>query len=237
GKYVGMYNKATEPVFSVGEYWPTAGYSYMNPDGWGNAIKQWVSETASDGGQYSCAFDFALKGAINTVFGNKSTNVANSHYNLLADESNLMISNPKAAVTFVDNHDTGSTQKHWYTDPADVGAAYVLILTHPGTPCVAWQHYFGEVSDSVCDEKVPGTTQTLHDHIKYLIDLRKTLGITNTSARETLSKTSSLYAAKITGSAGEAVVSLGNTTYSCPDGFSPAYSGTGWCIYVKDKAE
>ncbi|MDD7126108.1 hypothetical protein, partial [Treponema porcinum] len=91
--------------------------------------------------------------------------------------------------------------------------------------------------DSVCDEKVPGTTQTLHDHIKYLIDLRKTLGITNTRARETLSKTSSLYAAKITGSAGEAVVSLGNTTYSCPDGFSPAYSGTGWCIYVKDKAE
>lgn len=237
GNYVGMYNKKTEPVFSVGEYWPTAGYSYLNPNAWGNDIKNWVAETASDGGQYSCAFDFALKGAINTVFGNKSTDVANSHYNLLADESNLMISNPEAAVTFVDNHDTGSTQKHWYTDPADVGAAYVLILTHPGTPCVAWQHYFGEVSDSVCNETVPGTTQTLHDHIKYLIDLRKTLGITNTSARETLSKTSSLYAAKITGSAGEAVVSLGNTTYSCPDGFLPAYSGTGWCIYVKDKAE
>lgn len=237
GRYVGMYNKETEPVFSVGEYWPTAGYSYLNPNDWGNDIKNWVAETASDGGQYSCAFDFALKGAINTVFGNKSTNVANSRYNLLADESNLMISNPEAAVTFVDNHDTGSTQKHWYTDPADVGAAYVLILTHSGTPCVAWQHYFGGVSDSVCDEKVPGTTKTLHDHIKYLIDLRKTLGITNTSERETLSKTSSLYAAKITGSAGEAVVSLGNTTYSCPDGFSPAYSGSGWCIYVKDKAE
>ena len=237
GRYVGMYNKETEPVFSVGEYWSTAGYSYLNPNAWGNAIKSWVAETASDGGQYSCAFDFALKGAINTVFGNKTTNAVNSHYNLLADESNLMISNPEAAVTFVDNHDTGSTQKHWYTDPADVGAAYVLILTHPGTPCVAWQHYFGEVSDSVCDEKVPGTTQTLHDHIKYLIDLRKTLGITNTSARETLSKTSSLYAAKITGSDREAVVSLGTDTYSCPDGFSPAYSGTGWCIYVKDKAE
>ena len=237
GKYVGMYNKKTEPVFSVCEYWPTAGYSSSNPNAWGNAIKSWVAETASDGGQYSCAFDFALKGAINTVFGNKTTNAVNSHYNLLADESNLMISNPEAAVTFVDNHDTGSTQKHWYTDPADVGAAYVLILTHPGTPCVAWQHYFGGVSDSVYDETVSGTTQTLHDHIKYLIDLRKTLGITNTSARETLSETSSLYAAKITGSAGEAVVSLGNTTYSCPDGFSPAYSGTGWCIYVKDKAE
>ena len=237
GKYVGMYNKKTEPVFSVGEYWPTAGYSYLNPNAWGNAIKSWVAETASDGGQYSCAFDFALKGAINTVFGNKTTNAVNSHYNLLADESNLMISNPEAAVTFVDNHDTGSTQKHWYTDPADVGAAYVLILTHPGTPCVAWQHYFGTVSDSVCNETVSGTTQTLHDHIKYLIDLRKSLGITNVSERETLSKTPSLYAAKITGSAGEAVVSLGNTTYECPDGFSAVYSGTGWCIYVKDKAE
>lgn len=62
GKYVGMYNKKTEPVFSVGEYWPTAGYSYLNPNAWGNAIKSWVAETASDGGQYSCAFDFALKG-------------------------------------------------------------------------------------------------------------------------------------------------------------------------------
>ncbi|MCI7546815.1 MAG: alpha-amylase family glycosyl hydrolase, partial [Treponema porcinum] len=116
GKYVGMYNKETGPVFSVGEYWPTAGYSSSNPNAWGNAIKSWVAETASDGGQYSCAFDFALKGAINTVFGNKTTNAVNSHYNLLADESNLMISNPEAAVTFVDNHDTGSTQKHWYTD-------------------------------------------------------------------------------------------------------------------------
>lgn len=83
GKYVGMYNKETGPVFSVGEYWPTAGYSYLNPDAWGNAIKSWVAETASDGGQYSCAFDFALKGAINTVFGNKKTNAVNSHYNLL----------------------------------------------------------------------------------------------------------------------------------------------------------
>lgn len=98
GRYVRMYNKETEPVFSVGEYWPTAGYSSLNPDAWGNAIKSWVAETGSDGGQYSCAFDFALKGAINTVFGNKKTNAVNSHYNLLADESNLMISNPEAAL-------------------------------------------------------------------------------------------------------------------------------------------
>lgn len=233
GRFVGMYNKATEPVFSVGEYWPTSGYSASKPAAWGNEIKNWVNETAADGGVYSCAFDFALKGAMNTVFGNKSSNIANSKYNLLADESNLMICNPEAAVTFVDNHDTGSTQKHWYLDPADVGAAYVLILTHPGVPCVAWQHYFPGVSDSVCGETVPGTTQNLHDHIQYLIALRKSLGITNTSALENLSKTPSLYAAHITGTNGEAVVSLGKSNYPCPDGWSAVYSGTGWIIYTK----
>jgi len=49
---------------------------------------------------------------------------------------------PSRAVTFVDNHDTGSTQQHW-PFPADrVGAGYAYILTHPGIPCIFWDHYF-----------------------------------------------------------------------------------------------
>jgi hypothetical protein len=49
---------------------------------------------------------------------------------------------PGRAVTFVDNHDTGSTQNHWPFVPDRVGAGYAYILTHPGIPCIFWDHYF-----------------------------------------------------------------------------------------------
>ena len=39
------------------------------------------------------------------------------------------------AVTFVDNHDTGSSQNHWPFPPTMVGLGYAYILTHPGA-CV-----------------------------------------------------------------------------------------------------
>lgn len=40
------------------------------------------------------------------------------------------------AVTFVENHDTGSTQQHWPFVPEKVTAGYAYIMTHPGVPCV-----------------------------------------------------------------------------------------------------
>lgn len=133
--YVGQYNAGSSAEFSVGEYWPTAGYSIDNPSSWGNEIKNWISGTES-GGQRSRAFDFALKGAMNGVFNEGKS------YAKLADDSNLYISQPADAVTFVDNHDTGSNQNHWPVNSEKVGLAYALILTHPGVPCVAWSHYF-----------------------------------------------------------------------------------------------
>lgn len=129
-RYVGQYNAGSSAEFSVGEYWPTAGYSIDNPSSWGNEIKNWISGTES-GGQRSRAFDFALKGAMNGVFNEGKS------YAKLADDSNLYISQPADAVTFVDNHDTGSNQNHWPVNSEKVGLAYALILTHPGVPCVA----------------------------------------------------------------------------------------------------
>jgi hypothetical protein len=49
---------------------------------------------------------------------------------------------PGKAVTFIDNHDTGSTQQHWPFPGDRVGAGYAYIMTHPGMPCVFWDHYF-----------------------------------------------------------------------------------------------
>lgn len=245
GTYVGKYNKDSSAGFSVGEYWPTAGYNSGNPSAWGNEIKSWISKTA-EGGTRSKAFDFALKGAMNTVFGNNGSNKNNSNYALLADSSNLYISQPEDAVTFVDNHDTGSTQNHWYLDPADIGTAYTLILTHPGVPCVAWQHYFtygqsdngysAGQSQYIGGSTVPGTSMTYREHIDYLIKLRKSVGIEYDSKWEKVSATGSQYVARITGTNGELTVSIGSAWNPSGDGYAgngAVYSGTNFAVYQK----
>jgi alpha-amylase len=43
---------------------------------------------------------------------------------------------PAKAVTFVDNHDTGSTQAMWPFPSDKVMQGYAYILTHPGNPCI-----------------------------------------------------------------------------------------------------
>ena len=251
GKYVGQYNRDTLAEFSVGEYWPTAGFSASNPGAWGNAIKNWVEKT-EEGGSRSRAFDFALKGIMNNVFGfgyikdgNIHNEPGNNNYGLLADQASLMKSQPNDAVTFVDNHDTGSTQKHWFLDPADVGTAYSFILTHPGFPCVAWQHYFtaaesGHAGDLqyIGDTTVPGTSKTYRQHIDYLIDLRKTCGIEYDSPLEVLKAENSVYAAKITGKSGELVVVIGTEGVYAPSGVGydnnhAVYGGTNFTIWHK----
>ena len=243
GEYVGQYNEGSGAEFSVGEYWPTAGYNSGNPSAWGDEIKSWIQAT-DNGGTRSKAFDFALKGAMNTVFGNNTTGAPNSNYQLLADSSNLIMSQPADAVTFIDNHDTGSTQSHWYLDPQDVGTAYAFILTHPGYPCVAWQHYFtfeesgSKVDDSqyIGGNEVPGTENTYRQHIDYLIDLRQRIGIEYDDVVDVVGKSSNYYAGKITGLNGEIVVVIGNGYTPSGEGYegnNPIYAGTNFAIWEK----
>ncbi len=51
---------------------------------------------------------------------------------------------PSRAVTFVENHDTGSTLNHWPFPWNHLMEGYCYILTHPGTPCVFWDHFWNE---------------------------------------------------------------------------------------------
>jgi alpha-amylase len=69
---------------------------------------------------------------------------------------------PSRAVTFIENHDTGSTQGHWRFPGGKEMQGYAYILTHPGTPTVFWDHLF-EFRD-------------LHDPISDLIALRQASG-------------------------------------------------------------
>lgn len=251
GKYVGKYNAGSSAQFSVGEYWPTASYNASSPSVWGNEIKNWISSTET-GGQRSRAFDFALKGAMNSIFG-WGTTAGSGNYALLADESNLYISQPSDAVTFIDNHDTGSNQGHWELNRNKIGAGYALILTHPGVPCVSWSHYFtfneggngdttypysglGAAQSYLAGNTVAGTEKTLREHIDYLIQLRKETGIEYDSVRTTLKADSSVYAAEITGTNGSLIVSIGGSYTPDGDGYAgnnPIYGGTNFKIWKK----
>ena len=247
GEYVGYYNKMSDAAFSVGEYWPEA-----SDGNWNSQIDEWIAETGNtvngQAGKQSRAFDFVLKQNLNNAFGwTKAGDSSNNdlwNMALLADESTLMRSNPSAAVTFVDNHDTGSTQQHWELSWFDVPAAYAFILTHPGMPCVASQHYFAG-DDFVGwqyrgGETVDGTELTMREHIDYLIQLRKEVGIEydNKNALEVLVKNDKYkYVAKIAGTKGEIVVKIGGDSYTpTGDGYTgnyPIYNGTNFAIWQK----
>ena len=71
---------------------------------------------------------------------------------------------PSRAMTFLDNHDTGSTQAFWPFPANHVLQGYAYLFTHPGMPCVLWDHYF--------DWGLP-----LQAAIRALIRIRKENGI------------------------------------------------------------
>ena len=118
GQYTKIYNQATNPTFSVGEYW----------DGDYNAVMNWVNAT----GKTSAAFDFPLKYIINEAVGNGNYG-ALSNKGIAGDPNNS-----RYAVTFIDNHDTGrdgnAIAKDW-------SAANAVILAMPGTPCIWVKHF------------------------------------------------------------------------------------------------
>lgn len=237
GKYVGYYNARTSAQFSVGEHWPTDGFVYTNPAAWSDQFEAWVDATSSttnaiDSRTYtpsgSRVFDFVTKGMLNTVFGYSSKNngVVSStsgtfNYSLLKNAYLGLKKMPESVVTFIDNHDTGSTQQLWELNQNYVGTAYAFILTHPGYPCVAWQHYFtaaesydttvtGNASQYIGGNTVPGTSLTYREFIYSLIKLRAEVGITDSSIVSVWDETdSSMYLAQVTGTNGTLVVNIG----------------------------
>ncbi len=121
-QYTGKYNAATNPIFSVGEYF----------DGNTDLLKQWINGTAVNGVIQSATFDFALKFAINDAFGGGNWSRLDMA-GLIADDNYK-----RYAVTFVDNHDTNEDHNKL---SANVEAANAFILAMPGTPCIFSKHY------------------------------------------------------------------------------------------------
>lgn len=122
--YVGIYNAAVNPEFSVGEFW----------DDWGGTT-WWVNGTTQNYAVQSAAFDFPLKFLINNAFTGNFNQSALNTQGMAGDDFYKRYS-----VTFVDNHDTYrdgtcmSNEKH-------VLAANAFILSMPGTPCIFLPHW------------------------------------------------------------------------------------------------
>ncbi|CAJ1385428.1 unnamed protein product [Effrenium voratum] len=160
-EYVGLYCKKSEPAWAVGELWLDMvydgdGLSY-NQDKHRQDTVNWINATDKE----STAFDFTTKGILQEA-------VRNCQYWRLKDPNGkppgLLGWMPSHAVTFLDNHDTGSTQAHWPFPGDKVIVGYAYILTHPGIPSIFWDH--------VCD-----WGDDMRKRITTLLKLRKQSGV------------------------------------------------------------
>lgn len=113
-----IYMQQTSPGFAVGENWNTDR----------GALANWVEAA---GGAVT-AFDFSTKGILQTAVQGELWRLKDSN----GKPSGFIGIKPESAVTFIDNHDTGSTQNLWPFPSDKVMLGYAYILTHPGTPSI-----------------------------------------------------------------------------------------------------
>jgi alpha-amylase len=166
--------------------------------------------------RFAAGFDFPTKAVLQEA-------VRHCQYDRLRDAQGkppgLIGWAPELAVTFIDNHDTGSTQKRWPFPQEGVMAGYAYILTHPGMPTLFWEHYFD---------------WGLKEQLVALVALRKRAGVKSDSPVEILAAEGDLYVAKI---GGRLVLKLGprfDMGALLPDagqGWAMAAKGEGWAVW------
>ncbi len=214
GEYAGEYVEQTSACFSVGELWTDMNYngSYMLPDQ--NSHRQALCDWLDAANGVVRTFDFTTKGQLQVA-------CKTGEYWRLRDSegkaSGLIGWWPDRAVTFIDNHDTGSLQAHWPFPGDKVLQGYAYILTHPGTPTIFWEHLYTWGDNH-------------HKAIKEMAQLRTELGISRTSMLNILIAEQNRYVAQIDG---KCLVKLGSGQYS-PDGeWQLRHSGNDYAIWSK----
>jgi alpha-amylase len=136
GRFVAEYNAASSPGFSVGEYF----------DGDRHKVAGWIDSAHNS----SAAFDFPTRFRLFDACRNDDYSPLCSWDWGRMSPGGLIGIRPGRAVTFLDNHDTEYRRehedhyeghvRHFPGTTVDMGYAY--LLTHPGTPCVFWPHFF-----------------------------------------------------------------------------------------------
>ncbi|GAB4823092.1 hypothetical protein N2152v2_010138 [Parachlorella kessleri] len=180
GRYVGEYINATVPEMAFGEYWDTCSYTdgvlNYNQDVHRQRTVDWCDAT----GATAAAFDFTTKGILQEA-------VSRREYWRLIDGKGkppgVLGIWPSRAITFLENHDTGSTLRHWPFPWEHLGEGYCYILTHCGTPCVFYDHIYFD--------------QNLKKQVLELVDIRRRFGINYKSEVNIRKAYNELYSAVI----------------------------------------
>jgi alpha-amylase len=217
--YAADYINAFNAEFAVGELWQSLSYAdgqlEYNQDAHRQAIVDWVDATRG----VATAFDFTTKGVLQEACGR-------GEWWRLRDSGGrppgVLGLWPSRAVTFIDNHDTGSTQAHWPFPAERVTQGYAYILTHPGTPSVLWDHLFDWGED-------------VKRGVRALVAARRAGGVTSRSRVAVQKADGECYAATV---GTRLAVRLGGGTWAPHgNGWQHACSGGNgsghWCVWLK----
>ncbi|KAI0499074.1 hypothetical protein KFK09_019975 [Dendrobium nobile] len=210
-----IYLEKTVPSFAVAEIWSSLAYdgdgklSY-NQDGNRQELVNWVNGV----GGKATAFDFTTKGILQAAVEGELWRLIDVN----GKAPGLIGWLPGNAVTFVDNHDTGSTQKIWPFPSDKVMQGYAYIVTHPGIPSIFYDHIF---------------LWGLKDEISKLAAIRTRNGINPSSNLRIIAHDSDLYVAAID----EKIIAKIGSRYDVgnlvPSNFKLATSGNNYAVWEK----
>ncbi|CAL5039760.1 unnamed protein product [Urochloa decumbens] len=217
-----VYINGTAPSFVVAEIWNSMAYGddgkpLYNQDPHRQALVDWVDRA---GGTASPAtvFDFTTKGILNAA-------VEGELWRLIDPQGKapgVIGWWPAKAVTFIDNHDTGSTQAMWPFPSDKVMQGYAYILTHPGNPCIFYDHFFD---------------WGLKDEIAALVAVRKRNGITPSSELTILEYDGDAYVAQIDGKVIMKIGSRYDVSGLIPAGYQVVAHGNDYAVWEKGASQ
>lgn len=208
--------------FCVAEYWVDAAWEGSNLSRDQNYMRQELCDYCNATGGYIAVFDFTTKAVLQEA-------IRHDQYDRLKDSSGkppgVIGRWPERAVPFVDNHDTGSSQQHWPFPVAKDGImqGYAYILTHPGIPCVFWEHWI---------------EPKLQQGINRLLRARCDAGLRADSKIEILAANPDLYVARVN----DALVcklgprfDMGPLLPKASEGWKMVASGENWAVWERAK--
>jgi alpha-amylase len=153
GEFVQIYNDASQPYLSVGEFWDADRQNVMN----------WIDATRGR----SMAFDFPTRAVLKDALARRQFGALKT---VDGKPTGAIGWWPAMSVTFIENHDTDKESSH----PDEFGTGdqvlqgYAYLLTHPGIPCVFWPHFFDYGA-------------AIRDKLTALIAIRKAQGLNRDS--------------------------------------------------------
>nr|CAB3468621.1 unnamed protein product [Digitaria exilis] len=219
-----VYVDGTAPTLAVAEVWDDMAYGgggdgkpEYDQDAHRQALVDWVDRM---GGAASPAmvFDFTTKGILNAAVEGELWRLIDPN----GKAPGVIGWWPGKAVTFVDNHDTGSTQGMWPFPSDKVMQGYAYILTHPGNPCIFYDHFFD---------------WELKDEIAALVEVRKRNGITPTSELTILKYDGDAYVAEIDGKVIMKIGSRYDVSAVIPDGYQVVAHGNDYAVWEKGASD